>query len=65
MWRDIAIANRTALLDAIDMFSDHLGGLRQAVVDGDGEQLFATFSRAKRARDDFAAMLARRAARKA
>ncbi len=57
MWRDIAIANKTALLDSIDMFSAHLAQLRQAVVDGDGDRLFATFTRAKRARDGLAATL--------
>ncbi len=60
MWRDIALANRSALLDAIDLFSDHLGRLRTAVQAGDGEELSDTFSRAKRARDQFAALLAQR-----
>jgi prephenate dehydrogenase len=60
MWRDIAIANRRALLRAIDSFSTHLDQLRTAVQAEDAEQLFATFSRAKRARDDFAARLAAR-----
>jgi cyclohexadieny/prephenate dehydrogenase len=60
MWRDIAIANRDALLGAIDSFSAHLGQLRTAVQAQDAEQLFATFSRAKQARDHFAAELAAR-----
>lgn len=60
MWRDIAIANKSALLDSIDLFSDHLAQLRQAVQDEDGEQLFTTFTRAKQARDEFAAILAGR-----
>jgi prephenate dehydrogenase len=60
MWRDIAIANKSALLDSIDLFSEHLAQLRQAVQDEDGEQLFNTFTRAKRARDEFAAILAGR-----
>ena len=60
MWRDIAIANKTALLEAIDGFSEHLAHLRDAVVAEDAEQLFATFSRAKQARDDFATLLAQR-----
>ena len=58
MWRDIAIANKSALLDAIDMFSAQLAQLRGAVADSDGEQLFTTFTRAKTARDAFAAILA-------
>jgi len=60
MWRDIAIANKSALLDSIDLFSDHLAQLRQAVQDEDGAQLFNTFTRAKQARDEFAAILAGR-----
>jgi len=57
MWRDIAIANRDALLRAVDGFSDHLGRLRQAVAEGDAAALFEIFSRAKQARDRFAAEL--------
>jgi cyclohexadieny/prephenate dehydrogenase len=64
MWRDIAIANGPALLNSIDLFSEHLGRLRQAIVEGDARSLFATFTRAKQARDDFAAILAERSRRK-
>ena len=60
MWRDIALANKSALLDAIDLFSEHLGGLRAAVEAGDADTLMNTFSRAKQARDEFAALLAQR-----
>ena len=60
MWRDIAIANKPALLDAIDMFSAQLAQLRLAVADGDGNQLYTTFTRAKTARDEFSAILAGR-----
>ena len=63
MWRDIAIANGPALLDSIDLFSEHLGRLRQAIADGDADSLFATFTRAKQARDNFAAILAERSRR--
>ncbi|HEY6132044.1 MAG TPA: prephenate dehydrogenase/arogenate dehydrogenase family protein [Halioglobus sp.] len=64
MWRDIAIANKPALLRSIDLFSEHLGRLRQAVRDENAEELFNTFKRAKQARDEFAALLARRSAPK-
>jgi cyclohexadieny/prephenate dehydrogenase len=64
MWRDIAIANRTALLESIDVFSEHLARLRDAVRDADADALFNTFDRAKRARDEFAALLAQRSAAK-
>lgn len=60
MWRDIAIANKTALLDAMDGFSAHLGALREAVEAEDAQQLLDTFTRAKQARDEFAAVLASR-----
>jgi prephenate dehydrogenase len=64
MWRDIAIANAPALLNSIDLFSEHLGSLRQAIADGDAQRLYATFARAKQARDDFAAILAERGQRR-
>ena len=60
MWRDIAIANRTALLASIDAFGEHLSRLRAAVRDEDATALLDIFTRAKRARDEFAARLARR-----
>jgi cyclohexadieny/prephenate dehydrogenase len=64
MWRDIAIANKTALLDSIDTFSEHLGRLRSAVAAENADQLFDTFSRAKRARDEFSSILAQRGKQK-
>ena len=60
MWRDIALANREALLAAMDQFSEHLAGLRSAIEQGDGEQLHETFTRAKAARDDFSKILEER-----
>jgi prephenate dehydrogenase len=54
MWRDIALANRDELLRAVDNFSDHLGRLRQAVAEGDGEAMHQIFVDAKSARDSFA-----------
>jgi len=61
MWRDIALANREALLHSMDRFSEHLDQLRAAVHDADPDRLLDTFTRAKQARDAFAAVLARRA----
>ncbi len=43
MWRDIAIANKTALLDAIDLFSAHLARMRSAVQDENADELLNTF----------------------
>ena len=60
MWRDITLANREALLAAIDDFQAHLGRMRESIVSADSEALEQTFSRAKRARDEFAALLAQR-----
>jgi cyclohexadieny/prephenate dehydrogenase len=60
MWRDISIANKGALLQAIDLFSDQLGSLRAAVEAEDADGLYETFSRAKTARDRFSAILAAR-----
>jgi 3-phosphoshikimate 1-carboxyvinyltransferase len=58
MWRDIALANREALLEAIDAFDSHLAVLRAAIAAGDGEALLQTFTSAKAARDGFARRLA-------
>lgn len=55
MWRDIALSNRDSLLEAIDMYTDSLGQLRQAIADADGDGLHDTFSRAKAVRDAFVA----------
>lgn len=60
MWRDIALANKSALLDAIDLFSEHLQGLRSAVDNENGDELLDSFNRAKQSRDEFAALLAQR-----
>ncbi len=60
MWKDIALANRDALLSSLDQFNTHLSTLRAAIESSDEEALMATFSRAKQSRDDFARMLADR-----
>lgn len=52
MWHDIALANRDAILQGIDSFSAHLALVRKAIDEGDGEAIFASFDRAKRARDE-------------
>ncbi|MCX2842172.1 bifunctional prephenate dehydrogenase/3-phosphoshikimate 1-carboxyvinyltransferase [Microbulbifer thermotolerans] len=61
MWRDIMLANREAILRAIDLYSTNLASLRGAIAAGDGEHLMGIFTRAKAARDHFTKMLARRA----
>jgi len=54
MWRDIAIANKEALLEAIDGYGETLKTLRESVASGNAEELLATFTRAKALRDQFA-----------
>jgi prephenate dehydrogenase len=51
MWRDIALANREALLEELDAYRDALQTLRQAVADEDAETLLTIFSRARAARE--------------
>jgi prephenate dehydrogenase len=60
MWRDIALANRDALLAAMDDFCTHLDALRTSIADRDGVALERRFRSAKTARDEFARDLAMR-----
>lgn len=60
MWHDIALANRTALLNGLDDFEKHLADLRTAIADGDGDYLHGVFERAKKSRDHFGAIYALR-----
>lgn len=53
MWRDICIANREALLEALAAYQDDLDALTAEVRSGDGEALLDRFRRAKEARDRF------------
>ena len=51
MWHDICLANRGAMLQALNLFQNNLSALAQAIDKGDSEELRAVFSRAKRLRD--------------
>jgi prephenate dehydrogenase len=53
MWRDIALANRPALLTELDAYLAALQSLRHAVEHGDGEALLTIFSRARAARENW------------
>lgn len=53
MWHDICLANRDAVLEALDAFTDALGQMRAAVANGDGERLKSRFVRAKALRDEY------------
>lgn len=51
MWRDIALANRDAVVAELDAYLDALQILRQAVDAEDGDALLKIFSRARTARE--------------
>lgn len=53
MWRDIALANRPALLAELDGYIAALQTLRQALNDEDAAALLTIFSRARAAREDW------------
>ena len=51
MWRDISVANQTAIAHMLRMYRDELDRLIDAVERGDGNGLQEVFARAKAARD--------------
>lgn len=53
MWRDISLANRTALLAELDRYSAALMRLRQALVNSDGEALASIYGNARDARQNW------------
>ena len=54
MWRDICLANRSALLGELDSYRAQLDELRQALADNQGERLEEIFAIARQARRDWA-----------
>ncbi|HNR92881.1 MAG TPA: prephenate dehydrogenase/arogenate dehydrogenase family protein [Dokdonella sp.] len=50
MWRDVALANREALLAELDDYIALVAGLRASIAGSDGEALEALFDKASRAR---------------
>ncbi|HEV7390538.1 MAG TPA: prephenate dehydrogenase/arogenate dehydrogenase family protein, partial [Burkholderiales bacterium] len=50
MWRDICMANREALLELLDSYSDELELARGAIESADGDALIEMFRRARTAR---------------
>lgn len=58
MWRDICLANREAILQALAHFEADLHAIKQAVRNEDGHHLLACFQRAKVARDRFCDIVA-------
>lgn len=57
MWHDICQANRDALLDQIDQFTNGLSRLRQAIDTEDSQTLLGIFTRARVAREYFSTLL--------
>ena len=51
MWRDIALCNRSAIVDKIDALEEELRALRAALHAQDGDALLEKFAAAKQARD--------------
>lgn len=51
MWRDIALANRVALMTELDAYMEALRTLREAMADEDATALLDIFSRARAARE--------------
>ena len=64
MWHDVFMANRDALLSALDEFSGRLQEMYQAVERGDSEKVISIITGAKAAREHFARMLASQSYRK-
>lgn len=59
MWHDIMLSNRDSILKALDLFTNNLAQLRQAIADQDSDYLLGVFTRAKAARDHFSSRLAK------
>ena len=53
MWRDICLANATAITELLRDFRGNLDALTDAIGRGDGDWLMKTFERAKHARDAY------------
>ncbi|QHL90590.1 prephenate/arogenate dehydrogenase family protein [Sphingomonas changnyeongensis] len=47
MWRDVFLANREAVLDMLQRFSEDLSALQRAIRWGDGDMLFDLFTRTR------------------
>ncbi|MBM6550478.1 prephenate dehydrogenase/arogenate dehydrogenase family protein [Marinomonas ostreistagni] len=60
MWRDVFLANKEATLSTLDLFTERLADMRQAIVDADGASMYGVFTRAKSARDHFLRLLEQR-----
>jgi len=50
LWSQILLANREAIAEALDLYSERLADLRNMILEGRGDDVEETFDRAKRAR---------------
>ena len=57
MWRDISLANRSALLGELDAYLAQLNGIRAMLAAGDGEGLQTVYSHARQARQTWIAAI--------
>ncbi|MEH6576480.1 MAG: bifunctional prephenate dehydrogenase/3-phosphoshikimate 1-carboxyvinyltransferase [Amphritea sp.] len=57
MWHDVGVANKDAILQKIDEFTDGLSQLREAIDSGDSRTMLGIFTRAKAAREHFTKIL--------
>lgn len=57
MWRDIYIANKPAVLQALTEFEQGLSRLRTAIEESDSDAMLGIFTRAKAAREHFSRIL--------
>jgi prephenate dehydrogenase len=57
MWRDISLANRSALLEQLDVYQAQLTLLRVSLTESDGPALEAVFANAQRAREQWIAAI--------
>lgn len=55
MWRDIAVANRAALLDELKRYRAQIERLERLVAAADGDGLYRLFTTARDARNDWLA----------
>lgn len=60
LWRDIVCSNRASVLAVLDRFMADLGQVREAIARDDRASLMTSFTRAKKARDQFSAGLQER-----
>jgi 3-phosphoshikimate 1-carboxyvinyltransferase len=57
MWRDIAVANKKAVIEVMDKVMDNLVSLRSLIENTEKDKLTAMFKRARDARNHFGSML--------